>query len=167
MGKSAKGIDGIVTTVKAPADDISWTEIVDRPTIPAAQVQSDWNASSGSGEILNKPNFANVATSGSYNDLSNVKKEDSFEIKTSDFNAVAGGRYGINTTSSAITVTLSASPTAGDAIFFADMGGVYSTNNLTIAKNGNTIMGFAEDLTVSTDNKSFGLCWNGTTWRIY
>ena len=41
------------------------------PSIPAAQVNSDWNASSGVAEILNKPNLATVATSGSYNDLSN------------------------------------------------------------------------------------------------
>ena len=39
--------------------------------IPAAQVNSDWNASSGVAKILNKPNLAKVATSGSYNDLSN------------------------------------------------------------------------------------------------
>ncbi len=34
------------------------------------QVNSDWNASSGVAMILNKPNLATVATSGSYNDLS-------------------------------------------------------------------------------------------------
>ena len=36
-----------------------------------AQVQSDWNATSGMGEILNKPTLAAVATSGSYSDLLN------------------------------------------------------------------------------------------------
>lgn len=40
-------------------------------SIPAAQVNSDWNATSGKAQILNKPNLATVATSGSYNDLSN------------------------------------------------------------------------------------------------
>lgn len=40
-------------------------------SIPAAQVNSDWNASSGKAQILNKPSLATVATSGSYNDLSN------------------------------------------------------------------------------------------------
>ena len=39
--------------------------------VPAAQVNSDWNASSGVAQILNKPSLATVATSGSYNDLSN------------------------------------------------------------------------------------------------
>ena len=35
-----------------------------------AQVQTDWNASSGMGQLLNKPSLAAVATSGSYADLS-------------------------------------------------------------------------------------------------
>lgn len=49
----------------------SYNDLSDKPTIPAAQVNSDWNASSGVAQILNKPNLATVATSGSYNDLSN------------------------------------------------------------------------------------------------
>ena len=38
-------------------------------SIPAAQVNSDWNAVSGVAEILNKPSLATVATSGAYSDL--------------------------------------------------------------------------------------------------
>lgn len=34
-------------------------------------VNADWNATSGDAQILNKPNLATVATSGSYNDLTN------------------------------------------------------------------------------------------------
>ena len=33
----------------------SYASLTDKPTIPAAQVQSDWNATSGMGQILNKP----------------------------------------------------------------------------------------------------------------
>ena len=35
------------------------------------QVNADWNATNGKAQILNKPSLARVATSGSYNDLSN------------------------------------------------------------------------------------------------
>lgn len=38
---------------------------------PPAQVNADWNSSSGASEILNKPQLKAVATSGSYNDLIN------------------------------------------------------------------------------------------------
>lgn len=48
-----------------------YDDLSNKPTIPAAQVNSDWNASSGVAQILNKPTLATVATSGSYNDLSN------------------------------------------------------------------------------------------------
>lgn len=54
----------------------SYNDLVNKPTIPAAQVQSDWNATSGMAEILNKPTLSKVATSGSYNDLSNKPSVD-------------------------------------------------------------------------------------------
>ena len=47
----------------------SYNDLINKPTIPAAQVNSDWNASSGVAEILNKPTLAAVATSGAYSDL--------------------------------------------------------------------------------------------------
>lgn len=49
----------------------NYNDLTNKPTIPAAQVNADWNASSGVAEILNKPNLANVATTGSYDDLTN------------------------------------------------------------------------------------------------
>lgn len=50
----------------------SYTDLLNKPTIPAAQVQTDWNAVDGMGQILNKPDLAAVATSGNYSDLSNT-----------------------------------------------------------------------------------------------
>ena len=50
----------------------SYNDLTDKPTIPAAQVNSDWDAVSGVAQILNKPSLAAVATSGSYTDLSNT-----------------------------------------------------------------------------------------------
>ena len=51
------------------SDNTSLAYIQNKPTIPAAQVNSDWNASSGVAQILNKPSLATVATSGNYSDL--------------------------------------------------------------------------------------------------
>jgi hypothetical protein len=93
--------------------------------------------------------------------------EASFSIQTANFNASAGSRYGVDTSGGAVTATLPASPATGAAIFFADAGGAYASNNLTIARNGQTIMGASSDLTVSTNNQSVGLFFNGTTWRTY
>ena len=48
---------------------IAWSTF---PSIPAAQIQTDWNAATGIASILNKPTLATVATSGSYSDLSGL-----------------------------------------------------------------------------------------------
>lgn len=49
----------------------SYNDLSDKPSIPAAQVNSDWNSSSGVSQILNKPMLATVATTGDYDDLIN------------------------------------------------------------------------------------------------
>ena len=54
--------------LKSTGSSVAWTTF---PTIPAAQVSVDWNATSGISQILNKPTLATVATSGSYSDLLN------------------------------------------------------------------------------------------------
>ena len=59
---------GTVTSVNNTSPDGNGNVTL---TIPAAQVNSDWNANSGVAEILNKPTLATVATSGSYTDLLN------------------------------------------------------------------------------------------------
>lgn len=39
-------------------DELDWDAITGKPTIPAAQVNSDWNATSGVAAILNKPSIS-------------------------------------------------------------------------------------------------------------
>lgn len=46
--------------LKAVAFSGSYNDLSDKPTIPAAQVNSDWNASSGVAQILNKPTIPTV-----------------------------------------------------------------------------------------------------------
>ena len=81
--------------------------------------------------------------------------------------AVVGGRYGVDTTGGAIAIRLPSSPSTGDAVYFIDYGDAFATHNLTITRNGHTIMGLAEDMIVSINGQSFGLSYNGTTWRVY
>ena len=79
--------------LKAVAFSGSYNDLTDKPSIPSAQVNSDWNASSGVAEILNKPTLATVATSGSYNDLSN---KPTIPTKTSDLTNNSGYITGID-----------------------------------------------------------------------
>jgi hypothetical protein len=108
----------------------------------------------------------NVSVTGNVY-ATNIVAEAPFSIQAADFNASTGNRYGVNTTGGAVAATLPASPATGGAVFFADAGGAYSTNNLIINPNGGTIMGASGNITVSTNNQSVGLFYNGSTWRTY
>ena len=44
-------------TLSIVATSGSYDDLLNKPTIPDAQVNSDWNASSGISQILNKPNM--------------------------------------------------------------------------------------------------------------
>lgn len=59
-------------TLATVATTGDYDDLTNKPTIPAAQVNSNWTATSGVAAILNKPTLATVATSGDYNDLSNL-----------------------------------------------------------------------------------------------
>jgi len=83
--------------------------------------------------------------------------------KTSGFTAVAGEGYFCNTTSSAFTVTLPASPTLADEVTIVDASGTADTNNITIGRNSNNIQGAAENLTVSVERAAFTLVYFNAT----
>ena len=87
--------------------------------------------------------------------------------KTANFTAVAGEGYFVDTTSTAITVTLPSSPTAGDEVSLVDYGANASTNNITITSSDN-IEGAADDLTLSADKVSKTLVYSDATkgWLV-
>lgn len=69
--------------------NISYNDLDDKPVIPAAQVNSDWNAASGVAEILNKPtipteldDLSDVDTSGALNGLVLTYRNGIWEPKT-------------------------------------------------------------------------------------
>ena len=68
--------------LKSTGSSVAWTDF---PSIPSAQVNTDWNATSGVAQILNKPNLATVATTGQYADLSGLPSIPAAQIQ-SDWN---------------------------------------------------------------------------------
>jgi hypothetical protein len=92
-------------------------------------------------------------------------------IQTSNYNAAAGDRIFADTTGGAFTITLPATPTAADEIFIAD-GGVtpsssgWAGNNLTVARNGNTLGGVAENMTCRARGGFFRLTYLSGNWKV-
>jgi hypothetical protein len=62
-------------------------------------------------------------------------------VKTTGFTATAGEGYFCNTTSAGFTVTLPATPTAGQQVALVDYAGTFDTNALIISPNGGKIEG--------------------------
>ena len=79
-----------VSTVAISGD---YDDLLNKPSIPAAQVNSDWDAVSDVAQILNKPILATVATSGNYSDLSG---KPSIPTKTSDLQNDSGFLTGVD-----------------------------------------------------------------------
>src|SRR6056300_533720 len=82
----------------------------------------------------------------------------------STFNtASASNGYFIDTTSAAHTINLPASASLGDQIAIKDYAGTFSSNNLTIGRNGHNIQGVANDSLISTNRASLLLVYVDST----
>jgi hypothetical protein len=60
-------------------------------------------------------------------------------------------------------MTLPSSPSLGDEVSIIDYAGTFDTNNLTVGRNSQPIMGTAADLTVSTERAGFTLVYVDST----
>ena len=74
--------------------------------------------------------------------------------KTTGFTATSGVGYFCDTTSAAFTVTLPATPSAGNVVAVSDYNGTAGTNSITIGRNSSNINGSAVDFTISKNNSS-------------
>jgi hypothetical protein len=89
-------------------------------------------------------------------------------VQTTGFTAVSGRAYPCNTTSSAFTVTLPASPSAGNTIILLDYAGTFDTNALTISPNGNKIEGGTSNVQLTGDREGVTLVFIDSTqgWLV-
>jgi hypothetical protein len=87
--------------------------------------------------------------------------------KTAPFTGVSGNGYFVNTTSGVVTVTLPATPSAGDIISIADYASTFQTNNLTLCNNSSKINGVCATAELSTQGQSVTLVYVDATrgWK--
>ena len=81
-------------------------------------------------------------------------------IKTTDFTAVNGQGFFVNTSGgSNITVTLPSSPSAGNIVAIADYAGTAATNKIIINRNGEPLEGGTANGEISTNRQTATLVY--------
>jgi len=90
-------------------------------------------------------------------------------VQAANFTAVSGNAYAVNTTSGAITVTLPASPAAGNIVQITDYAGKFGTNNCTINPNGGKIDGGTSNVLLAINRESVAIVYVDATqgWIAY
>jgi cell wall assembly regulator SMI1 len=99
-----------------------------------------------------------------YSDGTNIEKaseERVWRAITAAETVQPGAQILANTNGGAFTLTLPASPSAGQEVSVIDQGYDFNTNALTIGRNGSNIANSAADLVINTQGAGFTLVYSG------
>ena len=90
------------------------------------------------------------------------------DIKTASFTATDNQGFFVNTTSGEITVTLPASPSAGDVVGIKDYANTFDTNKCILNPNGNKIQGSTTNFNITVEGSSIIIIYVDSTkgWVI-
>lgn len=86
--------------------------------------------------------------------------------KITTYTATKGDKIIADTTTTAFTITLPATPSTGDSVTIADANN-WSINNLTIDRNGSTIEGLSDNFILDIKGIVVDFVYDGTTWEIF
>jgi len=93
-------------------------------------------------------------------DVRDVVKDDSYTAKSGEF------VWCDTATNGAWTLTLPDSPNDFDKVVILDFKANFQNDNLTVARNGNTIMGLDEDYIADTKNEHTIFKFYNGDWRV-
>jgi hypothetical protein len=119
-----------------------------------ATINKDGNASN----ILYGNGVFSAAPTGSY----------TWSVITVDTNATAFNGYFVDTSSTAITLTLPGSPNLGDSIKINDLAGTFGTHSLILGRNGKKIEGVSDNLAVDYNKATVEIVYSNSTygWKV-
>jgi hypothetical protein len=112
-----------------------------------------------SGDTITVPAGASIVNNGTVTGFGLTWQS----VQTTGFTAVKGNAYPCDTTSAAFTVTLPATPSAGDQVQLVDYAGTFDTNFLTIDGNGEDIEGEDIDFLLTGEREGVILTYIDST----
>ena len=136
-----------------------WSSLTGSLDVPASVFHSDnyW-------QLL--VDLANVTTSepGISADWKVSSLRPGWQAISTSVTLVKNAYYAVDFGSSALTLTLPANPSANDFVQLYKSSG--TSKGAIIARNGQTIMGVAENLNINFEATALYLVYNGSDWRI-
>jgi len=169
---TAKIADANVTSGKIAADAIDGTKIaddaIDSEHITDGSVDNVHLAGSIANDKLANSSITINGTSISLGASGDITAGLDWQaVKTnsdSPITAVSGEGYFLDTTSGTITINLPASPSLGDFVGIVDVANKFSSNNVTIGRNGSNIEGSASDATAVALGSNRTYVYSGATY---
>lgn len=90
----------------------------------------------------------------------------SYLFKTANYLAKNKDYIMADTSGGSFTISLPTGPSIGDSVTFYDNAS-WGVNSLTVARNGSTIEGIAEDFSLDISSIKVEFVYNGSTWQVY
>ena len=153
------------TAVTIANSDKGSTQNIFKNIAVAGQTTVTANSNNDTFTLVAGPNVA-IATDGNAKTVTFSAGGGGWLVKTANHTASLGESILANTSGGVFTITLPSSASSGAQITIAD-GSNWSANPLTVARNGNTIMGSATNLILSYAGTKVDFIYNGSTWMVY
>jgi hypothetical protein len=118
-----------------------------------------FKTASGTGVLLCEGNTYTLFTDST--NISKAGELKTWRSVTAAETVQAGAQLLCNTNGGPFTITLPASPAAGDEVAFVDKGYDFNSNALTVGRNGSNIANAAANLVVNTQGAAFCLVFSG------
>ena len=135
--------------------------VIDATDRSSSHFTLTFKTASGSGVTLPVGSTSVLYSDGT--NIVNALVEKGYKTATTAYTAVNGDQIFVDTASTAVTITLPASPAVGNEVHFIDSKLNFNSNNLIINRNSQPINGATSNLTVSENGESFTLVYANAT----
>jgi len=135
--------------------------VIDATDRSSSHFTLTFKTASGSGVTLPVGSTSVLYSDGT--NIVNALVEKGYKTTTTAYTAVNGDQIFVDTSSTAVTITLPASPAVGNEVHFIDSKLNFNSNNLTIGRNSEPINGATSDLVVNENGESFTLVYANAT----